>query len=377
MPMKTEHCDNSGRDNPARQMTYRARDTARLAVKAAVFCHEVSSAEQGVLLALVDGAVFLPREGSLMNGQPHSLVAAVAGVSVSTAYRRISAMAKRGLLRVRTGTRGQRGLAHGVCLGIDLGPLLHRADELGEARLARIRDLQALEAERRLLTQLKGELRQIANGCAEGLERFVSDAARMLADVPRRYAGLDRGTIGALIDRLSAFLTEIFGSSGRAKTPDQSCSVERPHTDTDEESINRTTDEKGQSGNAAMTMIRQHAGRGLTTQMIEPLLPPQWRDAVNTYGTDEPARWMALCEVAGALWMADGRDMRALEHAKASIGPRDASILAFTVLARARNPAGAVGNADHYLIGCARRARDGAYDWVRGLASARRFSAAA
>lgn len=236
--------------------------------------------------------------------------------------------------------------------GIDLTPMLERADELAEAA-------HAIRAERMAADRMRNEISRLRSMIRRVLLDAMTDNETLetWAGFPRRISHLGFDALDDLLGRVRRFLDAL----GKPKISDRPEKKDRPYT-TDQylsESCNPAMPAENKAEPVAPTPPTTTPRCGLehiSLPMALNAAPAEWHVGMELYGR---ADWLAFSNVGYERAMALGIAPSAWAQAQASIGRVGAALLVMIADADCQERGGKIRNAGAWVRRMSERAELG------------------
>lgn len=312
------------------------------------------------------------KTGAFVNGYSVRFLSDAFGRDRSTVNRILRRLEDQGWIVNRAAANGQRGFLNGVVLGIDVSPVLAREEEVREHRRERSRYLIEADRWRVRLKSLKGQLRRFAERTEEqGLEIAVQ-AARLLANIPRRFCKLT-------VEEMKVIATSILemlrlarrDSVGSAEMQHGRCTSDEPNTDTlHKESLSIKSAENGQPEKTEAQGTQTGAEFDIKlSEALKLLTPEEMEDLEAQNPRDASEIWWGMSGYAAHRFIMGGGCQETARRIFETLGLNQGTVLLLLVGEAAER--GSVRNAISYARSCARKALDGQFMWGAGVRAAK------
>lgn len=354
-------------EQPYDKALWDMRNKVEAICKEALLGGMISAQDSHWLQVLATGARKC-KTGGLVNGYSVRFLSEAFGRDRSTVNRILHKLEDQGWIVNRSAANGQRGFLNGVILGIDVSPVLDRADEVKEFRRQRSRYLVEADRLRSRLKSLKGQLRRFVERTQEQGLDIAEQAATLLASVPRRFCKLTIEDLKAMASSILEMLRTVKRESvGRANLQHPCGTDEEPNTDTlnkDNLSIGAAGEDQP-SGNAAN---RTRTGAEFDIELSEALkllTPEEMEDLELQQPRDANQMWWVLSGYAAHRFHLGGGCQQTTQRIFETLGLSQGTVLLLLVGEAAER--GVVRNAVSYARSCARKALDGQFMWGAGV----------
>lgn len=368
-----QSADTERQENQAyseeRQHCQKAIDQLQRACRDARDLKIISRTDESVLEAVVRG-VRNCKTGRLVNTFPVEFLCDVSGTSRSTFHRAIKRLEMAELIYMTTGSTGWRGMTDGYLAGIDVSPLMARAEELRAERKQQVADAVEESKLRQRLRGLKGQLRRCIERLGDDTAEFL-DGRKLFDSIPLRFGKLSIEELRKFKDMIIKFLTMILGE------PQQTESVSRPNMGHEARQTTPPTKDSNkkyicnEDSKSSLSESRKSEPvppQNISLDKIVRLLTESEKQTVVDFSpksTDD--YWAMFKEIAIVRYVENGGSQETANGILAQLGLQHGTALLLLVGAKAST--GRIQNIVGYAVGCTKKALMGTFDWKASLNS--------